>query len=465
MTNRSDSTQETKPAYCCHCQRILAWHSVYQNRCFTGTGEIAGLYGLRSTCFEPAAPPSSSSGEPPAGFQSRIFRGDGVEEHATHSDKLVIPAPSPTPSVSSEPPRLPESVPTSEFSQEFVQGMANRMAVSYFKYGRVAEGYPHKVNALDSLEQRLKKYHQTANTEYLVDAANFCMIEFMHPSVPSAHFTPTDSNGSPGRALNSGKVSSEKNEHIAAARPSGDGQPAQVKEVMPAATENESLIRPTAMQATSQQVEGVAQPASQLGEGPTPRCVRIGCTTCPEHYVASVANGISVAAKPSGPEAEPVEGQQAQGDFVTLDKAISDLNELAAMLREKHQPTGFDGSIALRLDQIAQTLRVIDCDRLAAHPPAEPSLQSSEWRLISKLLQMAHEVFSNHGCNDLYHEFWDEVGMSEAELQSLLKAMQEWNGDKKDPWPQSVDHIQDSSLMHFYADKLAVAPPSREGDR
>lgn len=49
--------------------------------------------------------------------------------------------------------------------------------------------------------------------------------------------------------------------------------------------------------------------------------------------------------------------QSPRTDFGTLDIAIRDLGELAEMLREKHESTGFDGSIALRLDQVAQTLK------------------------------------------------------------------------------------------------------------
>lgn len=95
---------------------------------------------------------------------------------------------------------IPQSVPASEVSAEFVQGMANRMATSYFKYGKVADAYPHKVDALRSMQIRLDKYGVTGNTEYLIDAANFLMIEFMHPKHPEAHFTPEDSKASPGRA-------------------------------------------------------------------------------------------------------------------------------------------------------------------------------------------------------------------------------------------------------------------------
>ncbi len=91
-------------------------------------------------------------------------------------------------------------VPSTEWCPKFVEGMKQRMDLSYFKYGAVADAYPHKVNALESLRIRLDKYMDTGNTEFLMDAANFAMIEFMLPSHPDAHYKPTDSDESPGRA-------------------------------------------------------------------------------------------------------------------------------------------------------------------------------------------------------------------------------------------------------------------------
>lgn len=97
------------------------------------------------------------------------------------------------------------SCPASEFSREFVQGMIDRMAVSYHKYGAVREAYPDKVDAIRSLQHRLDCYARTGNTEFLMDAANFAMIEFMHPSHPEAHYRPTDSSDSPGRVTVEGE--------------------------------------------------------------------------------------------------------------------------------------------------------------------------------------------------------------------------------------------------------------------
>src|SRR5262245_26644712 len=95
--------------------------------------------------------------------------------------------------------KWPTSTPETEFNQSFVQGMADRMAVSYAKYGAVADAYPKRVDAIASLRKRLDKYEQTGNTEWLMDVANFAMIEFQHPKHPNAHYEATDSKASPGR--------------------------------------------------------------------------------------------------------------------------------------------------------------------------------------------------------------------------------------------------------------------------
>lgn len=102
-----------------------------------------------------------------------------------------------------------------ETSLAFMDGMKDRMLVSFHKYGPVAEAYPHKVDAITSLTDRLRKYAATGNTEFLIDAANFAMIEFMHPRHPEAHFRPTDSDESPGRrVLKTGTVDHRDNASV-----------------------------------------------------------------------------------------------------------------------------------------------------------------------------------------------------------------------------------------------------------
>jgi|SRR5689334_7201963 len=97
-------------------------------------------------------------------------------------------------------PNIETQCPPSEYDYQFIKGMLDRMAVSFHKYGAVKDAYPHKVNALESLQARINKYYETGNTEWLMDVANFAMIEFMCPSHPEAFFRATESNESPGRA-------------------------------------------------------------------------------------------------------------------------------------------------------------------------------------------------------------------------------------------------------------------------
>lgn len=98
------------------------------------------------------------------------------------------------------------AAPETEYSETFIQGMVNRMSVSYYKYGPVAEAVPDNVDALASLRLRLERYEQTGNTEWLMDAANYAMMEFMHPRHPGAHYRPTDSAESPGSVTVAGET-------------------------------------------------------------------------------------------------------------------------------------------------------------------------------------------------------------------------------------------------------------------
>lgn len=95
--------------------------------------------------------------------------------------------------------RRSPNVPDSEVSVEFLQAMVTRMETSYFKYGPVADAYPHKVNALACVLLRLDAYERDGNTEHLIEAANYLKIEFMHPAHCRAHFRPTSDRESPGR--------------------------------------------------------------------------------------------------------------------------------------------------------------------------------------------------------------------------------------------------------------------------
>jgi hypothetical protein len=92
--------------------------------------------------------------------------------------------------------RIPEK---EYYSKLFLQGMINRIGMSHFKYGLMSKTYPYKVNAIATMKDCIKLYEKTGNLEYLIDAANYGMIEFMYPRHHNAHFRSTDSNESPGQ--------------------------------------------------------------------------------------------------------------------------------------------------------------------------------------------------------------------------------------------------------------------------
>jgi hypothetical protein len=100
--------------------------------------------------------------------------------------------------------------PNTEFSEEFINRMARSMGVSFHKYGKVKDAFPHKVNAIKSLEDRLRLYTETGNRDYLVDVANFAMIEAMRPSHTQSHYKPTD--GGEGRRWHDNKKNSRRND-------------------------------------------------------------------------------------------------------------------------------------------------------------------------------------------------------------------------------------------------------------
>jgi hypothetical protein len=102
----------------------------------------------------------------------------------------------------------------SEINFTFLQGMLNRTDVSYFKYGAIADGAP-KLNLTQCAINCMRKYAQTGNTEYLIDAGNYLMFEFMHPKHPEAHFKPTDDAGSAHRiSAVTGRPDARNNQNI-----------------------------------------------------------------------------------------------------------------------------------------------------------------------------------------------------------------------------------------------------------
>lgn len=86
-----------------------------------------------------------------------------------------------------------------EYSDKFDELRRNRVEVSFYKYGPAKDNFSTgNVNAIATMEKCIEKYNATGNTEYLCDAANYAMFEFMYPQHPKAHFRATDSGESAG---------------------------------------------------------------------------------------------------------------------------------------------------------------------------------------------------------------------------------------------------------------------------
>lgn len=86
-----------------------------------------------------------------------------------------------------------------EYSEEFDELRKNRVRTSYYKYGPAKTNYENKlIDALESMQLCIDKYKNTGNREYLCDAANYIMFEFMYPQKVGAYFRATDSGESAG---------------------------------------------------------------------------------------------------------------------------------------------------------------------------------------------------------------------------------------------------------------------------
>ena len=92
-----------------------------------------------------------------------------------------------------------------EYNEDFDQKRKNSMEVSYYKYGKASLNYPNNCDAIASLKKRLELYEKTGNKDYLVDIANFAMLEYTYPKHKNAHYKPgcseEDSPGVEGMSI------------------------------------------------------------------------------------------------------------------------------------------------------------------------------------------------------------------------------------------------------------------------
>ena len=80
----------------------------------------------------------------------------------------------------------------SEWSLEFEKYMRNRLIVGAYRYGKLQEEGKPEYDRISSAIRRLKRYRESGNTEYLVDIANLCLLEFVEGKHPKKHFKTVD---------------------------------------------------------------------------------------------------------------------------------------------------------------------------------------------------------------------------------------------------------------------------------
>ena len=86
-----------------------------------------------------------------------------------------------------------------EYSEEFDELRKNRVEMSFYKYGAARKNFATgNVQAIPTMELCVKKYQETGNREFLLDASNYLMFEYMFPQNPKAHFLATSSEESAG---------------------------------------------------------------------------------------------------------------------------------------------------------------------------------------------------------------------------------------------------------------------------
>jgi len=88
-----------------------------------------------------------------------------------------------------------EEILKTEYCEEFDSKRKDMMVMSFYKYGPVSDNYSEYkcMDAMGNVQKRIAKYQETGNREFLLDAANFLMIEYMFPQHKDAHYKATDS--------------------------------------------------------------------------------------------------------------------------------------------------------------------------------------------------------------------------------------------------------------------------------
>lgn len=100
----------------------------------------------------------------------------------------------------------------SEWSPEFERLMRNRLLMGALRYGLLEHKRKvgRKWDLIGAVEAKVKKYQETGNTEYLVDLANYALLEFECGHHPTKHFHALDNHHDHCRLKPAGKSNAER---------------------------------------------------------------------------------------------------------------------------------------------------------------------------------------------------------------------------------------------------------------
>ncbi len=85
-----------------------------------------------------------------------------------------------------------EEVRRSQWSDRFAELMHNRLVMGLFRYGPLGGSGLSIEQRMEDARMRLRKFEETGNKEYLVDAANACLCTFVENE---GHFRAVDRDG------------------------------------------------------------------------------------------------------------------------------------------------------------------------------------------------------------------------------------------------------------------------------
>lgn len=86
----------------------------------------------------------------------------------------------------------PLELKVTEWSHRFERLQRERMLIGALRYGRLNKPGKPLYNRCEDIKRRIVLYEKTGNQEYLVDAANLCLLEFEEGVHPNKHFNAED---------------------------------------------------------------------------------------------------------------------------------------------------------------------------------------------------------------------------------------------------------------------------------